>query len=275
VLFRSGPLEASEKQDLARRFAEGYKHLLLMTGGNPPEEWLALQERLEAYRRELKDLGLKDHQVLALQGEHLGDMDVNTDKVLSTLQIPYQILHFCLLIALAAVPMLLLNLPVAIMAGIYAERRRKKALANSKVKVRGYDVMLTEKVVFCIVMVPALWLVYGCWMVFFTELDGPTVTLLFFSMPLFAYMAIIVAEAGMVDIVEIRPFFMRLLPRSRLRLAALPQTRKKLQDDLRDFIRAIGPALGAIYHHKDLDWKHILEASPQLKGKIDESKKIK
>lgn len=33
-----GQLQTSEKQDLNRRFAEGYKRLLLMTNGNPPKE---------------------------------------------------------------------------------------------------------------------------------------------------------------------------------------------------------------------------------------------
>lgn len=35
---RKGQLETGEKQDLNRRFAEGYKRLLLMTDGKPPKE---------------------------------------------------------------------------------------------------------------------------------------------------------------------------------------------------------------------------------------------
>jgi glycerol-3-phosphate O-acyltransferase/dihydroxyacetone phosphate acyltransferase len=50
------------------------------------------------------------------------------------------IVHLLLLLALAAIPVLLLNLPVGMLAGLYAESRRKKALAASKVKIRGYDV---------------------------------------------------------------------------------------------------------------------------------------
>lgn len=37
-LFRSKIMSSSEKQDLSRRFAEGYKQLMLMTQGNPPKE---------------------------------------------------------------------------------------------------------------------------------------------------------------------------------------------------------------------------------------------
>jgi hypothetical protein len=48
-----------------------------------------------------------------------------------------------------------------------------------------------------------------------------------------SYSGIIVSEAGIVDWKDLRPFFMRLLPSTRKRLAALPGIRKSLQDDLR------------------------------------------
>lgn len=146
-----GPMEAEERQNLARRFAEGYKRLYLMAEGNPPREWLDLQDRIVAYRQELKELGIRDYQVPAIVEEHLDDpfAEVDADRTLGFLQILYQVVHLFSLLTLAAVPVLFLNLPVGLLAGIYAERRRKKALAKSKVKVKGFDVMLTEKIVFC------------------------------------------------------------------------------------------------------------------------------
>jgi len=276
---KKGPLDASEKQDLSRRFVEGYKRLLLQTNGNPPQEWLDLQQRIIDYKDELKELGLKDYQVPGLIEEHLDDEinveNVDGDRLLSFMQLPYQIVHFLFLIIVAAVPVLFLNLPVGLLAGLYAERRRKKALAKSKVKIKGFDVMLTEKVVFCMVMVPALWIFYGLCLYFLTDLDMPTISLAFFSMPLFAYMGIIVAEAGMVELKDLRPFFMRLFPSTRHRLAVLPETRKALQDDLRAFIKKIGPSLGDIYSKDELDWKAIWEKSRQLEDMDGETKKDK
>lgn len=173
-------------------------------------------------------------------------------------------------------PILFLNLPVSVLAGMYAERRRKSALAKSKVKIRGFDVMLTEKVVFCLVVVPSLWIFYGILMVVFTDLDLATVALTMFSFPLFAYMGIIVADSGMVELRDLRPFYIRLFPSTRQRLAVLPETRRKLQDDLRAFIKAIGPGLGDIYSKKELDWKEIMDASyHQLPTLDDEAKKEK
>lgn len=85
--------------------------------------------------------------MVALSGEHLDAKldvaNVDGDMVLSILQLVYDIVHLVLLLLLAAVPVLLLNLPVGILAGLYSERRRVRALARSKVKVRGFDVRET------------------------------------------------------------------------------------------------------------------------------------
>jgi glycerol-3-phosphate O-acyltransferase/dihydroxyacetone phosphate acyltransferase len=197
--------------------------------------------------------------------EHLDEsMDMlhaDGDKVLSAMQLVYHIVHLLVLLILAAVPILFLNLPVGILAGIWSESRRKKALAASKVKIKGYDVMLTEKVVFCLVMVPCLWVLYGVLLVTCTNMTGAEVALFILSMPAFAYVGIIVSDAGYVDWLNVRPYYMRLFPSTRLRLAQLPLTRKRLQEDLRAFIKFIGPAMGDIYFEKNLDWKAIQEKS--------------
>lgn len=141
---KKGQMDTIERQNLSRRFVEGYKRLVLMTDGKPPPEWLELQDRITAYRNELKDLGIKDYQVLALKEEHLGETldieKVGGDNILRFLQLPYNIVQKMFLIFMSAIPMLLLNLPVGVLAGLYSEGRRKKALANSKVKIKGFDV---------------------------------------------------------------------------------------------------------------------------------------
>jgi glycerol-3-phosphate O-acyltransferase / dihydroxyacetone phosphate acyltransferase len=272
---RFGSLETVERQNLTRRFVEGYKRLLLMADGNPPREWLDLQDRISAYRNELKDLGIKDYQVPALTEEHLDETldieNVSGDKLIRFFQIGYNIAQKLTLGIVSAIPVLLLNLPVAVMAGFYSERRRKKALAHSKVKIKGFDVMLTEKVLFCLVMVPTLWIIYGLILLFGTNWDRPTIFVVMLSMPVFAYTGISVTEAGIIEwYSDIRPFVMRLFPSARRRLAALPATRTALQQDLRQFIRTIGPEMGEIYFGTNVDWTKIQEQS-----KIDSVKKMK
>lgn len=214
-----------------------------------------------AYQKELRELGIRDYQVPSLDREKSDVRDLEPDDVSGVLRVPYQLVHIFVLVALAAIPVLFLNLPVGILAGIYSEGRRKKLLAKSKVKIRAFDVMLTEKVLFCIVAIPALWFFYFILLVIFTDFDGPTITLIIFSLPFFAYVGIIVSEAGMVGLKDLRPYYMRLFPSSRRRLRALPSCRKQLQTDLRAFIKKVGPALGEIYYGKELNWQQIQEKS--------------
>jgi glycerol-3-phosphate O-acyltransferase/dihydroxyacetone phosphate acyltransferase len=112
-------------------------------------------------------------------------------------------------------------------------------------------------------MVPSLWLFYAFLLITFTNLDGPAIALIVFSFPLFAYMGIVVAEAGMVDLKYLRPYLMRLWPSTRRKLAALPERRMALQRDLKAFIKQIGPGLGELYYadSETLDWQRILDAS--------------
>jgi len=110
---------------------------------------LDLQDRLNAYQQELKDLGIKDYQVPGLDREKY---DIDGDTVMREMRLPYQIGHFLLLLLLAGIPAVFLNLPVGILANIYAERRRKIALAKSKVKIRG---MVSVDVVTCLYSVLA------------------------------------------------------------------------------------------------------------------------
>ena len=62
---------AQERQDMGRRFAEGYKRMLLQVKGEPPEEWIQLQNRILAYQKELNSLGIRDYQVAGLDHEEV------------------------------------------------------------------------------------------------------------------------------------------------------------------------------------------------------------
>ena len=174
------------------------------------------------------------------------------------------IFHLLCIFVLATLPAVLLNFPIGIISRIYSNRRRKAALAASKVKIKGYDVMLSERVLCSIVLVPSLWMVYGLILFFFTSLDGPSLAVCFTCFPLFSYWSIIQTEAGMLDVKDLRPYVMRMIPSARRRLAALPATRQALQTDLRAMIRHIGPSLGDIYYEKELNWQKITTETKRL-----------
>ena len=251
---------AEQRQDMGRRFAEGYKRMLLSVNGEPPQEWLDLQNRLLAYQKELRELGIRDYQVVGLDYEEaeLGDKTRGDgETVLHRMNIVGHITHLLFIGTLAVLPAMLLNVPVGLASRIYSNRRRKAALAASKVKVKGYDVMLSERVLCSIVLVPTLWFTYAVLLFFFTNLDGPALAVCVTSFPLFSYWSVVAAESGMVDVKDLRPYVMRLVPSARRRLAALPAKRKALRKDLRKIIRQIGPSLGDIYYEKELDWQKI------------------
>ena len=174
------------------------------------------------------------------------------------------IIHLLFIIILAALPALLLNLPVGLASRLWSNFRRKKALAESKVKIKGYDVMLSERVLCCIVLVPSLWLVYGLALSLFTPLDGPSLAVCFTCFPVFSYWSIMATESGMVDIKDLRPYVFRLIPSTRKRLTALPATRKALRADLIARIRQLGPTLGDLYYSKELNWQKITTETKQL-----------
>jgi len=179
------------------------------------------------------------------------------------------IIHLIFIIVLAALPALLLNLPVGLASRVFANRRRKTALAASKVKIKGYDVMLSERVLCCIVLVPLLWLVYGLALYLFTSLDGPSLAVCFTCFPLFSYWSVMATSSGMSDVKDLKPYVMRLIPSARRRLAALPARRKALRKDLRAVIRQIGPSLGDIYHEKEVNWQMVTTQTKRMTGDLE------
>ncbi len=210
-----------------------------------------LQQRLREYQKELDELGIRDYQVPGLVNEQT---DTDGDEVLRWMRILFRIAELLLLLAVSLIPAVFLNVPVGIIAHYWAIWRRKKALAGSKVKIKGMDVMLTEKVLLCIVLVPTLWISYGLSLYFLTDVDLPTLALCFYSFPLFSYMGIVTSEAGMVELKDLKPFLKRLFPSTKRRMMKLPAVRKNLQADLREFIKRIGPSLGDVYSEKKLNW---------------------
>jgi glycerol-3-phosphate O-acyltransferase/dihydroxyacetone phosphate acyltransferase len=193
--------------------------------------------------------------------------ETSGDVALREMRLPFRIAETILLLLVSALPALFLNLPVGIIARYWALHRREKALAASKVKIKGMDVMLSEKVILCIVLVPSLWVFYGLLLYLFTDWDLPTIALAFWSFPLFSYMGIVTTEAGMVDLKDLKPILIRIFPSTRRRLLALPDIRRELQKDLREFVRAIGPSLGELYTDKTLNWADFQQALRQEKEK--------
>ena len=164
---RSGrDLSAEKKQDISRRFAVCYKLLMeKFKEDGEPQEYTKLKDRMLAYQNELYSLGIRDFQVAQFdedEHEHTNEEEVShvhvnrrgvAENFLDDVDIPYKILHMTFTVMIAFLPAVLLNFPVGMVANLYAERKRVKALAGSKVKIHAQDVLLSEKVMLCMVRV--------------------------------------------------------------------------------------------------------------------------
>jgi len=258
-LYQRTEQPAAQKQDLNRRFAEGYKIILYNSNGNPPNEWLEMQKRLISYQAELEALGIKCYQVIKRGNEKY---EGKSEAVMRVLQILSRFARLCCLVIVASIPGLFFNFPLGYVAHVYSEARRKSALANSRVKVLAKDVLLSEKVILCIVLVPTLWLFYSLLLIFCTNFERPTVIVAIFSMPFFSYIGIMSTDAGVISLKDVRPFVIRLIPSTRKRQIALVAIRQELQSDLRRLIKKYSRSLfGDVYYEKEIQWNKIEEMS--------------
>jgi hypothetical protein len=106
----------------------------------------------------------------------------------------YTFTHGVIIMSLATIPALILNGPVGLTASIWASREAKRDLKNSRVKLAARDVMLSKKIMFCLVGVPVLWITYALLLFFFSGLSKSTIVTLFICCPVFSYMGVMAVE---------------------------------------------------------------------------------
>lgn len=247
---RSGVrLSPRETNDLNRRFAEGYKLLMQQAAAakedstlvDPTEDLAILRQKLANYSKVLRDMGLKDHQVPFIQWWSIHDVVSSA-------------IYGFFIFLLASIPVFFLNAPVGLMARYVAKQEQKKALAGSKVKITGRDVMLSKKITFSLVGVPVLWISYLILAICCTNWYWNSIGILFWCFPLFSFFGVRAVEAGVIEFKTIQPLFYRLLPKYRKLQDQLPARRVILQHDVRLFIQKYQNILGDLAQVKRMDW---------------------
>ncbi|PFH33531.1 glycerol-3-phosphate-acyltransferase [Besnoitia besnoiti] len=113
-------------------------------------ELSALRHDLAQYQGSLQRAGIPDHDVWMLKQSTSGASLCFAEKLIALL------FSICL-----GVPLLPLWGPLRVIAYFLAERHRAQALAASRVKVRGMDVVASYKVIVLLVCVPLFNLLYG------------------------------------------------------------------------------------------------------------------
>lgn len=240
------------KQDLARRFSMGFAILRkkYMANGKGykemPQDIQDVAAKLDDYLTVLHKWGLRDYQVSTLD-------EPNPAHHYHTF------VHALMVMLLASIPTLFLNLPVGVLVGIIAHREAKEDLKKSRVKLHARDVLLSKKILYSIVAVPALWLLWGVFLFIVMGFSFKATVMFLFCCPFFSYLGVMAVEAGMMDIKDFRPVYNRLFSQFRDEVVKkLPQQRTELQEEVRQLVRKYGPDLDALYFPEDVQWDQII-----------------
>ncbi|TDL27443.1 glycerol-3-phosphate O-acyltransferase [Rickenella mellea] len=219
--------------ELNKRFLEAYRHFQ----DDPRVQ--KLRDDVLKYNRLVRDLGLRDHQVPRAQRASWKTLGLLTYRL--GLLATWSIL---------ALPGIVLNGPIFILASVISRRKAKEALAASTVKIAGRDVLATWKVLISLGFAPVL---YGFYAFLATlvavKANLPlywriwTPFLVMTILPFMSYAALKFGEAGMDVLKSLRPLVVALFPGQQKYLDRLKKMRVSLSNQLSALIDELGPKL--------------------------------
>jgi glycerol-3-phosphate O-acyltransferase/dihydroxyacetone phosphate acyltransferase len=224
--------------ELNRRLVTGYTHY------KDDPRIISLRASVSEYNRQLRLLGLRDHQVEYAK--------FSIFKVVWTLV--YRTAKLIVL-GTAALPGFILFLPVFIATKVISIRKAKEALKGSTVKIQGRDVMATWKLLVALAFAPVcynFYVVLFCWWTAKHRFYGlmpdwmPTIGVAIVGWTLFpaiTFAALRFGEIGMDIAKSLRPLFLSLNPTSANTLVKLRERRAQLSTDVTELINALGPEL--------------------------------
>lgn len=241
--------------ELNRRLVTGYTHY------KDDPRIIHLRASVSEYNRQLRLLGLRDHQVEYAK--------FSVFRVVFTLI--YRVGKLTLL-GLGALPGFILFAPVFAATRIISRKKAAEALKASTVKVQGKDVMATWKLLVALAFAPVLYNFYViilCWWTYRHRCFGlmpdwmPIIGVAIFGWVLFptiTFAALRFGEIGMDIFKSLRPLVLSLNPTSANTIHRLRERRAKLSSEVTDLINTLGPEL-----FPDFDSARII-ADPFTKG---------
>lgn len=224
--------------ELNRRLVKGYAHF------KDDPRILKLKNSIVSYNKQLRILGIRDHQVDYAQFSIL--------QVVATLI--YRLGKLALL-TIGTLPGLMLFTPVFIATKYLSTKKSKEALAASSVKVSGRDVMATWKLLIALAFAPALYAFYTVMFTYWTywnRIQGfvpgwvPLWLVVVIGVVLFptiTFAALRIGEVGMDIVKSLRPLVLSLNPSSANTLVKLRAKRAALAQQVDDAINTLGPEL--------------------------------
>lgn len=239
--------------ELNRRLVKGY------TQYQDDERIVQLKKAVGEYNREVRSLGLRDHQV------EWGNANKRPWYIILGTLI-YR-LGKLIILAIGTLPGLAMFWPVFVTTKLISRKKSKEALAASSVKLQGRDVITTWKLLVALAFAPALYIYYtvivSIWL-YYNRLGGEWtkrvpwwmvartyvpdwVPLWMFSVFFFilctsiTFAALRIGEIGMDIVKSLPPLFVALNPASSNSLVKLRARRKQLSASVTDLINTLGP----------------------------------
>jgi glycerol-3-phosphate O-acyltransferase/dihydroxyacetone phosphate acyltransferase len=224
--------------ELNRRLVTGYTHY------KDDPRVVQLRASVTEYNRQLRLLGLRDHQVEYAKFSIL--------KVIFTLI--YRTAKLIVL-GVGAFPGFILFLPVFVATKLISIRKAKEALKASTVKVEARDVIATWKLLVALAFAPVcynFYVVLFCWLAAKNRFYGylpnwmPTIGVALIGWVLFptiTFTALRFGEIGMDIFKSLRPLVLSLNPTNANTLVKLRERRVQLSYSVTEIINSLGPEL--------------------------------
>ncbi|KAI0928787.1 hypothetical protein AcV7_008831 [Taiwanofungus camphoratus] len=219
--------------EMNRRFLEGYLHF------KDEPKVQKLRADVLKYNRMVRDLGLRDHQVPRAQKASWKTLGLLTYR-----------LGLLMVWTLLALPGVILNGPIFIVASIMSRNKAKEALAASTVKIAGRDVLATWKILISLGVAPILCGFYAFLATMVAiranvslEWRIWTPFLVTIALPFVGYAALKFGEAGMDVLKSLRPLIVALAPGQQRSLNRLKAMRIEVSNELAEVVREFGPQL--------------------------------
>jgi glycerol-3-phosphate O-acyltransferase/dihydroxyacetone phosphate acyltransferase len=219
--------------ELNRRFLEGYTHF------KDEPRVQKLRTDVLKYNRLIRDLGIRDHQVPRAQKASW-----------KTLGLLVYRLVLLMIWTLLALPGVILNGPMFILASIISRQKAKEALAASVVKVAGRDVLATWKILISLGIAPVMYAFYAIVATIVavkanaslaTRIWTPFLVIL--ALPFMNYAALKFGEAGMDVLKSLRPLIVALIPGQQRSFDKVKAMRVRLSNEVADIINEFGPKI--------------------------------
>lgn len=220
--------------ELNRRLLEGYNHF------KDDPSMISLRQNILAYNRDLKNIGLQDHQVETS----------NINKFTLFGKLVFRVLKLLVLVPLA-LPGTIMFAPVFIATRVISQKKAAEALKGSTVKIQANDVVSTWKLLVAMGLSPLLYTFYAVLATYieyrYQILPSKPIWLVtvgtYVFLALVTYAALLVGETGLDIFKSLRPLALALSPRYTHALAKLQQQRQNLVLQVTDTVNAFGPKL--------------------------------